>query len=185
MQRRPPHAQDSREKPLGIGPRGVDARRRQGLAGGREGLAPRPRWRTGGRSGATSARNALELLGLLGRGQGLDDLVEVTLQHIGQPVEGQADPVVGDPGLGEVVGPDPLAPLAGADLAPAVGGDGRRLLLLRPLEQARAQHPERLRPVLQLRPLVLAGDDEARGQVRDPDRRVGGVDPLPPGPEAR
>ena len=32
--------------------------------------------------------------------------------------------------------------------------------------------------VLQLRALVLAGDDDAGGQVRDADRRIGGVDAL-------
>src|SRR5262245_41613037 len=90
----------------------------------------RVRARRGVGGGATSAGNAFELLGLLGGGEALDDLVEVALQNVGQPVQGQADPVVREPGLGEVIGSDPLAPLAGADLAAPVGRDGRRLLLL-------------------------------------------------------
>ncbi len=45
-----------------------------------------------------------------------------------QPVEGQADAVVGAAPLREVVGADPLAAVAAADLALAVGGDLRMLL---------------------------------------------------------
>ena len=110
--------------------------------------------------------------------QRVDQLVEIALEHGGQPVQGEVDPVIGDPALGKVVGADPLAALAGADLAPPVRRDGGGLLLLRPLEQPGLEHAQGLRPVLDLRALVLAGHDQAGGQVREPHRRVGGVDAL-------
>src|SRR4029453_12146997 len=80
--------------------------------------------------------------------------------------------------LREVVGADALAALTGAHLAPAVRRDGRRLLLLRALEQAGLQPPQGLRPVLDLRALVLAGDHQPGGQMGQPHRGVGGVDTL-------
>ena len=55
----------------------------------------------------------------------------------------------------------------------------RLLLLARAVEQPRAQDLQRLRLVLVLRLLVLAGDDEAGRQVRDAHGGVGGVDALP------
>ncbi len=93
-------------------------------------------------------------------------------------MEGQADPVVGDPRLGEIVGSDPLASFPGSNLAPAVGRDLGLLLLLSLFQKARAQHPHRLRPVFQLGALVLAGDHEAGWEMSDPHRRIGRVDPL-------
>src|SRR5581483_11864444 len=87
--------------------------------------------------GRRSLLGALQALGLLGGGESVDQLVEVALHHRRQPVQGEADPVVGDARLREVVGADALAPLAGAHLTPAVGGDGGGLLLLRALEAAR------------------------------------------------
>src|SRR5207245_1564340 len=82
------------------------------------------------------------------------------LQDGGKAVERQADPVVGDARLGEVVGADPFAPLAGPHLTPPVGGNRRLLLLLRALEEPGLEHAHRLRPVLQLRAFVLTRDDE-------------------------
>ena len=54
-------------------------------------------------------------------------------------------------------------------------------LLLRDREQAGAQDAHRGLLVLQLRLLVLAGDHDAGGQVRDAHRGVGGVDRLAAG----
>ena len=51
--------------------------------------------------------------------QRVDQLVEIALQHRGQPVQREADAVIGDALLGEVVGADLLAALARADLARA------------------------------------------------------------------
>ena len=52
------------------------------------------------------------------------------------------------------------------------------MLLLGALEEAGLQDPQRLRAVLELRALVLAGHHEAGGNVRDADRRVGRVHAL-------
>ena len=86
--------------------------------------------------------------------------------------------MVGDAVLREIVGPDLLRALAGADLRPP----GGRLLRLLPLPldlvQPRSQHAQRLLLVLELGLLVLHRDDEARRQVRDPDGRVGRVHAL-------
>src|SRR4029434_9957716 len=93
----------------------------------------------------------------------------------------EADAVIRHAGLGEVVRPDALAPLPGAHLAPPVGGDGGGLLVLGALEQARLEHTHGLRPVLDLRALVLAGHHEPGGDVGDAHGRVGRVDTLAAG----
>ena len=89
-----------------------------------------------------------------------------------------ADPVVGDAVLREVVGADLLGALAAADLRLA----RRRLLgllaLALRLVQAGAEDAHRLRLVLELRALVLHRDHDPGRQVRDPDRRVGRVHRL-------
>ena len=110
--------------------------------------------------------------------QGVDHGAQVAGEHRVQVVGLEADPVVGDPVLTEVVGADPLRAVHGAHLAPPGRGClGRRLLLGRG-DQPGAQHPHRRLLVLQLGALVLAADDDAGRQMGDPHRRVGGVDPL-------
>src|SRR4051794_2606962 len=77
------------------------------------------------------------------------------------------------------VGTHLVAPAA----ALALEGVHLRLLLLLPDdEQARLEHPEGGRPVLDLALLVLAGHHDAGRDVRHPDGGVGGVDALPTGP---
>ncbi len=83
---------------------------------------------------------------------------------------GFIDAVIGDPVLGIVVGSDLLRALAGADHGSSFGADGRVLTLALDVEQARAEDLERLGLVLELRALVLARGDDARRDVRDPDR---------------
>ena len=98
---------------------------------------------------------------------------------LGQVVQVEPDAMVGQPVLGEVVGPDLLGSLARADHAPSQ----RRLDLggLGPLaiEEPAAQDGHRLGLVLDLALLVLDGDDDAAGHVGDADGRVGRVDRLP------
>ena len=89
--------------------------------------------------------------------------------------------MVGDAGLREVVSADPLAALAGPDLAAPFRGDRRLLLFLGALEEPRLEHAHGLRTVLDLRALVLARHDETARQVGDPYRRVGRVDTLAAG----
>src|SRR3954449_10949015 len=88
--------------------------------------------------------------------QVLDHLVRV--QHVGT----------------HLVAPAAALPLEGVHL--------RLLLLLPDDEQARLEHPEGGRPVLDLALLVLAGHHDAGRDVRHPDGGVGGVDALPTGP---
>ena len=61
--------------------------------------------------------------------QRIDQLVQVAVEHVRQVEDGQIDPMVGDPALGEVVGPDLGRAVPGADHGPALPGT-RGLLLL-------------------------------------------------------
>ena len=63
-------------------------------------------------------------LGGVGLEQSRDHRVQIAVEHLIEVVGLEADAVVGDPVLGEVVGPDPLGAVDGADLAPP--GRGRR-----------------------------------------------------------
>src|SRR5437763_1906020 len=80
--------------------------------------------------------------------------------------------------LWEVVRPHLLRALAAPDLGVARGRLACRALLRGAREQPGAQDRHRLRLVLELAALVLAGDDLARGHVGDPHGRVGGVHAL-------
>src|SRR5215208_3580123 len=92
---------------------------------------------------------------------------------------GDADAVIGDTSLWEIVGADLRRAVARAYL-----GLAERAFLLGPLahlafQEAGLQDPHSLFLVLELALLVLAGHDQARRLVRDPDRRVRGVHALP------
>ena len=72
------------------------------------------------RAAPPAARHTLrlgELRRLVVGHQRVDHLVEVAREDLGQPVERQPDPVVGQPPLREVVGADALGPVARAHLA--------------------------------------------------------------------
>ena len=116
------------------------------------------------------------------RGQRVDDRVEVAVEHLVEVVRLEADPVVGDPVLREVVGADALGAVDGADLAAprvaAVGGG----LLRRGGQQARAQDPQRRTPCSAAGSSRSGSDDDAAGQVGDAHGGVGGVDALPARP---
>src|SRR5208337_3831536 len=75
-----------------------------------------------------------EASGLVFGGKGVDELIEVPLHHPVYLVERQIDPVVRYPALREIVGPNPLTAVAGADLRLAVrragGVKGGALLLI-------------------------------------------------------
>ena len=90
--------------------------------------------------------------------------------------------MVGDAPLGEVVGPDPLGAVAAPDEQPPLRRPLRRLPVALRREQAGPEQGEGARPVLVLRPLVLALHHHAGRQVGDADRGVGLVDVLPPRP---
>ena len=86
--------------------------------------------------------------------------------------------MIGHPALGEVVGADALAPVPGANLAPAALGVGGVHLGLLLLVDAAAQHLHGLFAVFHLAFLILAGGHDARGQVGDAHGRVRAVDML-------
>src|SRR6266699_2696063 len=122
-----------------------------------------------------------ELVRPVGLDQRADDRVQVPVEHLVQVVGLEADPVVGDPVLRVVVGPDPLRPVHGRDLAAALGRRLRVGLLLGGGQQPGAQDAQRRLLVLQLALLVLAGHHDAARQVGDPDRGVGRVHALAAG----
>src|SRR4051794_2154128 len=113
--------------------------------------------------------------------EGVGERGEVALEHLVEVVRGDLHAVVGDAPLGEVVGADLLRPLARPHLRGAGGGLLGPALGLRALVEPRAQHAHRLLAILELRLLVLHGDDDARRLVRDPHRRVRRVHRLPAG----
>src|ERR1700736_6335634 len=90
----------------------------------------------------------------------------------------QADAMVGDAILREVVGADFFAAVAGTDHGLALFGQSFLLLLHFELVEPRAQNAHPLFAVLDLRFLVLATDYGVRGNMRDADRRVRRVDGL-------
>src|SRR6266702_2816358 len=110
--------------------------------------------------------------------QRVDQVVEVTVQYVGEVVHGVMNAMIGEAILGKVVGPDLLGSVPGAHLGPALAGAGRFLLCDHLVEQARAQHLHRPDLVLELALLVLALDHEVRGQVGDAHGAVGRVDAL-------
>src|SRR5688500_2378843 len=119
---------------------------------------------------------------LVGHSQRFDELVDVARHDPRQRRQVEIDPMVGDPVLGEVVGPDLVRAVARADhRAP-----GRRigLALLRELAVVKPgpKDGERLCLALVLALLVLDLDDEAGRQMGDPDGRVGRVHRLPARP---
>ena len=64
----------------------------------------------------------LQALGLEVGDQGLEQEIEVALENLRQPMDGERDPVVGDPPLGEVVGANLLRAIPRTDLRAAIGG---------------------------------------------------------------
>src|SRR5271165_6535563 len=96
-------------------------------------------------------------------------------------MQGETDAVIGHAVLGEVVGANFLAAVAGADHGAALCANRLLLLFEFDLVQARTQYALGFGPVLDLRFFVLAGNDQAGWQVRQTHRGIGGVDRLPAG----
>jgi hypothetical protein len=89
--------------------------------------------------------------------------------------------VIRDPPLGKVVGADTIRAIAGADQVAPQGRLLARLLLLGAAVELGLQQGQGAGAVLVLRALVLALDDDTRGQVRDAHGGVGLVDVLATG----
>src|SRR6185312_13747109 len=127
---------------------------------------------------AIAAADRGELLGVGFLRQRLGDLVEVAVHDVGDPVEREVDPMIGDAALREVVRADALAAIAAADQALALGGLLGMALAAFLVAQPRREHRHRALAVAMLRAIVLAFDDDTGGEMREPNRRVGLVDVL-------
>ena len=110
--------------------------------------------------------------------QGVDGGLEHAFHDHVELVVGEADAVVGEAVLGEVVGADFFAAVAGAYLLFAVFGlelvDAFGFYFV----ETGAEDSHALFSIFDLRFFVLAGDDSVGGDVRDADGGVGGVDGL-------
>src|SRR5215831_7837708 len=88
-----------------------------------------------------AALHGRELTRLMLGDQSIDQFVERgAFQHLLELVQRQADAVIGDPPLREIVGADALRAVARADLALALRGPRVGRLLALQLIEARAQH---------------------------------------------
>src|SRR5579863_4526183 len=106
-----------------------------------------------------------EFFGLKVGGQRFNKGLEFALHHLVQLMHGEADAVIGDAILREVVSADLLAAIAGSHHAAPLRANFFLLLFEFELVQPRAQHAQTLGSILDLRFLVLAGDHQPRGQV--------------------
>src|SRR5713101_974943 len=93
----------------------------------------------------------------------------------------QADAVIGDAVLREIVGADFLGGVAGFDLTAALGGKRGLALFLLLFVEARAKNADGFRAILDLRFFVLLRNDETAGNVRNAYGGIGGVDGLAAG----
>ena len=112
---------------------------------------------------AGSVELRFELLGLEVFDRRINEQVELAFEDLGEAVNRQTDAMVRDPPLREIVRPDLLRSVAGADLAASLGGPLGVTLGLLDLQKSRFEHPQRLGLVLNLRLLVLAGDHQSGG----------------------
>src|ERR1700733_11233329 len=113
------------------------------------------------------------------RHQGIDDRRELAFHCLIELMECQADAVIADAVLREIVSADFLGAVAGLDLAAALGGDQGVLLFLLLLVEAGAQDAHGLGAIFDLRFFVLLRDDQARRNVRDAYGRISRVHGLP------
>src|SRR5216684_680487 len=93
----------------------------------------------------------------------------------------QADAVIGDAVLREIVSADFFGAVAGFDLTAALGGESGLALLLFMFIKARAKNAHCFRAILDLRFFVLLRDNEAARNVRDAHGGIRGVDGLAAG----
>src|SRR2546430_15506630 len=121
-----------------------------------------------------------EPIGLVLLRKRLDEVVDVAIHAPIEVREVVSEAAVGETVLREVVRPHLLRALTASDLRVPRQRFARRALLGGAREQPRAEYRHRLRLVLELAALVLAGDDLARWQMRDAHRRVGRVHALTP-----
>src|SRR5260370_21167566 len=93
----------------------------------------------------------------------------------------QADAMVRDAVLREIISADFLGAVAGFDLTTALGGESGLAFLLFLFVEARAKNAHCFRAIFDLRFFVLLGNDESTGNVRDAHCGIRGVDGLTAG----
>src|SRR5229473_5112270 len=96
-------------------------------------------------------------------------------------MERQADAMIGDAVLREIIGADFFGAVAGFDLAAALGGEGGLALLLLLLVEAGAENAHGFGAILDLRFLILLRNDESAGDMRNAYGGIRGVDGLSAG----
>src|SRR5579864_3996159 len=99
---------------------------------------------------------ALQLLGLVVRNQAVDDRLQLAVHDLGELMDGEADAVVGDTVLREVVGADFFAAIAGPDHRFALFRESFLLLLHLDFVEAGAQDAHTFLAILDLGFFVLA-----------------------------
>ncbi len=110
--------------------------------------------------------------------EGFEHVVDLTQHEAGQAVLGTADAMVGDAVLGKVVGTNFFGAVAGADLGQSGVAVGFLVFFLFDGEKTGAENVHGFELIFELGFFVLAGDDEAGGDVGDTDGRISGVDGL-------
>ena len=110
-----------------------------------------------------------ELVRLVLVDQWVDDHVQRPLHDLFQPVQGQADAVVGDPALREIIRPDAFRAVPGTDQVAPVFGNFRSLFRFLGGKQFRLQQGHGPGAVLMLGAFVLAFHHDAAGQVGNAD----------------
>ena len=114
-------------------------------------------------------------------GERFDERGGLAVEDGREVVEGEADTVVGDAVLGEVVSADAGVTVAGADFAAAFLGAGGALFGGEALKDAGAEHAHGLGAVFVLGGAFLAGGFDAGGEVDEADGGGGFVDFLSAG----
>src|SRR6266849_346490 len=114
--------------------------------------------------------------------QRVDQRLKLAVHDLLQLVNGEADTVVGDAVLGEIVSPNFFAAVARADHRLALLGQRVLLLLHLHFVQSRAQHAHPFLAVLDLRLLVLAADHRVGWNMSNAHCRISRVYRLPTGP---
>src|SRR6202008_3691307 len=98
--------------------------------------------------------------------------LDLSIHHRFQLVDSEADAVIRQAVLREVVGADFFAAVSRAHHGLALFGKGLLLLFHFDFVEARAQHAHAFFAILDLRLFVLAADDGIRRDMRDAHRRV-------------
>jgi hypothetical protein len=133
---------------------------------------------------AESSESRLQLFHLFFARQGVNNLIQVSIQNLLQIVKAVVDAMVGNSVLGKIIGADLFRALSAAHLHPPLLVYAFSSPSLFMVKQPGPKDRHCLHPVSYLRPLILAGSGYAGGQVREANRRGYFVHVLPAGAPA-